>query len=149
MAFTGNFICTSFLQEILQAKHDFTATTGHTFKLALYTNSATFNASTTDYTPTNEVTGTGYVAGGAVLTSVTPAIDDDAAVCDFADLTFGTVTLTARGAIIYNTTADGGTGTTNAVAILDFGEDKTATGENFTISFPSADKTNAIVRISG
>lgn len=149
MAFNGNFMCTSFKQEVLQGKHDFTATTGHTFKIALYTNDATFNADTTDYTATNEVSGTGYTAGGATLTSVTPAIDDDAAVCDFADVTFASASITARGAIIYNTTAGGGTGTTNAVAVLDFGEDKTSVAGDFVISFPSATKTAAIVRING
>lgn len=148
MAFTGNFLCTSFKQELLQAKHDFTASTGHTFKLALYDNNASFTAATTDYTATNEVSGTGYSAGGAALTTVTPTTSGTTAFADFADLVFSTVTLTARGALIYNTTTGGGSGTTEAVAVLDFGSDKTATAGDFTIVFPTADASNAIIRVA-
>lgn len=148
MAFTGNFMCTSFKQELLQAKHDFTASTGHTFKLAMYTNSASLTAATTDYTATNEVSGTGYSAGGGTLTNVTPTTSGTTAFTDFDDLTFSTATITARGALIYNTTTGGGTGTTNSVVVLDFGGDKTSTAGDFTIVFPTADASNAIIRIA-
>ena len=148
MAFTGNFLCTSFKQEILQAKHDFTASTGHTFKLALYDNNASFTAATTDYTVTNEISGTGYSAGGGTLTNVTPTTSGTTAFADFADLVFSTATITARGALIYNTTTGGGSGTTETVAVLDFGSDKTSTAGDFTIVFPTADASNAIVRVA-
>lgn len=149
MAFTGNFMCTSFKQELLQAKHDFTASTGDTFKLAMYTNSASFTAATTDYTATNEVSASGsYTAGGGTLTNVTPTTSGTTAFTDFADLTFTTATITARGAMIYNTTAGSSTGTTNSVVILDFGSDKTSTAGDFVIVFPTADASNAIIRIA-
>jgi hypothetical protein len=148
MAFTGNYLCTSFKQEILQAKHDFTASSGDTFKLALYNNSASFTAATTDYTATNEISGTGYSAGGGTLTSVTPVTSGTTAFADFADLVFSSATITARGALIYNTTAGSGSGTTDTVAVLDFGADKTSTAGDFTIVFPTADASNAIVRIA-
>jgi len=148
MAFTGNFMCTSFKQGLLQAQHDFTASTGHTFKLALYDNSASFTAATTDYTATNEVSGTGYSAGGGTLTNVTPTTSGTTALTDFDDLTFSTATITARGALIYNTTTGGGTGTTDSVVVLDFGGDKTSTAGDFTIVFPAADASNAIIRIA-
>jgi hypothetical protein len=148
MAFTGNFLCTSFKQELLQAKHDFTASTGHTFKLAMYDNNASFTAATTDYTATNEVSGTGYSAGGGTLTNVTPTTSGTTAFADFADLVFSSATITARGALIYNTTTGGGSGTTETVAVLDFGADKTSTAGDFTIVFPTADASNAIVRVA-
>jgi len=141
-------MCTSFKQELLQAQHDFTASTGDTFKLALYTNSASFDASTTDYTATNEVSGTGYTAGGGTLTNVTPTTSGTTAFTDFADLTFSSATITARGALIYNTTTGSGTGTTDSVVVLDFGADKTSTAGDFQIVFPTADATNAIIRIA-
>jgi hypothetical protein len=148
MAFTGNYMCTSFKQQLLQAKHDFTASTGDTFKLAMYTNSATFNASTTDYTATNEVSGTGYSAGGGTLTNVTPTTSGTTALTDFADLTFSSATITARGALIYNTTTGAGTGTTDTVLVLDFGSDQSSSAGDFTITFPTADASNAIIRIA-
>lgn len=148
MAFTGNFMCTSFKQEVLQAQHDFTASTGHTFKLALYDNNASFTAATTDYTVTNEISGTGYSAGGGTLTNVTPTTSGTTAFADFDDLTFSSATITARGALIYNTTAGGGSGTTETVVVLDFGADKTSTAGDFTIVFPTADASNAIIRIA-
>lgn len=149
MAFTGNFMCTSFKQELLQAKHDFTATTGHTFKIALYTNSASFTAATTDYTSTNEVSNSGsYSAGGGTLTNISPTATGTTAFTDFADITFTSATITARGALIYNTTTGGGTGTTDTVAVLDFGSDKTSTSGDFQILFPTADASNAIIRIA-
>jgi hypothetical protein len=149
MAFTGNFMCTSFKQQLLQAKHDFTNSTGHTFKLALYTNSASFTAATTDYTATNEVGDSGsYAAGGGTLTNVTPTTSGTTAFTDFADLTFTSATITARGALIYNTTTGGGSSTTDTVVVLDFGSDKTATAGDFQIVFPTADASNAIIRIA-
>ena len=148
MAFTGNFMCTSFKQELLQAKHDFTASTGHTFKLAMYDNNASFTAATTDYTATNEVSGTGYSAGGGTLTNVTPTTSGTTALTDFSDLTFSSSTITARGALIYNTTAGGGTGTTETVVVLDFGSDKSSSAGDFTIVFPTADASSAIIRIA-
>lgn len=148
MAFSGNYMCTSFKQGLLQAQHDFTASTGHTFKLAMYTNSASFDASTTDYTVTNEVSGTGYSAGGGTLTNVTPTTSGTTALTDFGDLTFSSSTITARGALIYNTTTGGGTGTTDSVIVLDFGSDKSSSAGDFTIVFPTADASNAIIRIA-
>ena len=149
MAFTGNFLCTSFKQELLQAKHDFTLSTGHTFKIALYTNSASFTAATTDYTATNEVGASGsYSAGGGALTNITPTTSGTTAFADFADITFTSATITARGALIYNTTTGGGSSTTEAVVVLDFGSDKTSTAGDFQIVFPTADASNAIIRLA-
>ena len=144
MAFTGNFMCTSFKKELMTATHDFTASTGNTFKLAMYTNSASFTAATTAYTATNEVSGTGYSAGGGTLTNVTPTTSGTTAYADFADLTFSTATITARGALIYNDTATGDP----SVVVLDFGGDKTSTAGDFTVVFPTADASNAIIRIA-
>lgn len=141
-------MCTSFKKELLEAKHDFNATSGHTFKIALYTSSASLDGSTTNYSTTNEVTGSaGYTAGGNTLTNVDPTTSGSTAFTDFADTTWSSATITANGALIYNTTADGGTGTTNAVAVLAFGGDKTSTNGDFVIQFPVADATNAIIRI--
>jgi|TARA_R110000822_G_scaffold49040_2_gene128787 hypothetical protein len=136
-------LCTSFKQEILVGTHNFTATSGNTFKLALYTSSATLNASTTAYTTSNEVSGTGYTAAGAALTSVTPTTSGTTAFCDFADLTFSSSTITANGALIYNDTQSD-----KAVCSLAFGGDKTSTAGDFTIQFPTADASNAIIRIA-
>jgi hypothetical protein len=145
MAFTGNFLCTSFKQEILQGVHNFTASTGNTFKLALYTNSASFTAATTAYTASNEVGNSGsYAAGGGTLTNVTPTTSGTTAFTDFADLTFTSATITARGALIYNDTAAGDP----AVVVLDFGTDKTSTAGDFQIVFPTADASTAIIRIA-
>tara|TARA_R110001632_G_scaffold101855_3_gene209801 strand:+ start:480 stop:929 length:450 start_codon:yes stop_codon:yes gene_type:complete len=149
MAFTGNYMCTSFKQELLTATHNFTNGTGDTFKLALYDNSAAFTAATTDYTATNEVGNSGtYTAGGGSLTNVTPTSSGTTALTDFSDLTFTSATITARGALIYNTTAGAGTGTTNSVVVLDFGSDKSSTAGDFQIVFPTADASNAIIRIA-
>ena len=136
-------LCTSFKQEILVGTHNFTATSGNSFKLALYTSSATLNASTTAYTTSNEVSGTGYTATGAALTSVTPTTSGTTAFCDFADLTFSSSTITANGALIYNDTQSD-----KAVCTLAFGGDKTSTAGDFTIQFPTADASNAIIRIA-
>jgi len=145
MAFSGNFMCTSFKKELLQGTHNFTASSGNTFKLALYTNSASFTAATTAYTSSNEVSNSGsYSAGGGALTNVTPTSSGTTALTDFADLEFTSATITARGALIYNDTASGDP----TVAVLDFGADKTSTTGTFTIQFPTADATNAIIRIA-
>jgi len=145
MAFTGNFMCTSFKQQLLTATHDFTNTTGSTFKLALYDNNASFTAATTAYTATNEVGDSGsYAAGGGALTNVTPTTSSTTAFTDFADLTFTSATITARGALIYNDTAAGDP----AVVVLDFGSDKASTAGDFQIVFPTADASNAIIRIA-
>jgi hypothetical protein len=144
MAFTGNFMCTSFKSEILRAVHNF-ATGGNTFKLALYTNSASFTAATTAYTTTNEVAASGsYVAGGGTLTKLGVSTSGTTALTDFSDLSFTTATITARGALIYNDTAVGDP----TVAVLDFGSDKTSTSGTFTIVFPAATATGAIIRIA-
>lgn len=157
--FSGNFMCTSFKQQLLLAVHDFrtgVAGTGDTFKLALYTSAAgvTFDASTTAYTTTTEVAASGsYAAGGGNLTNVIPTTSGTTGFTDFADLTFTTATITARGALIYNSTpsANGpaGTALTNpTVCVLDFTTDKTSTAGDFTIVFPTFDATNAIIRIA-
>jgi len=149
MSFTGNFMCTSFKQQLLQGQHDFTNSSGHTFKLALYDNSASFTAATTDYTTSNEVSASGsYSAGGGTLTSVTPTTSGTTAFCDFGDLTFTSATITARGALIYNSTTDGGSNTTDSIVILDFGSDKSSTSGDFQIVFPTADASSAIIRIA-
>jgi len=145
MPFTGNFMCTSFKVELMRAVHNFTASTGNTFKLALYTNSASFTAATTAYTTTNEVTASGsYSAGGGTLTNVTPTSSGTTAFTDFADISFTTATITARGALIYNDTATGDP----TVVVLDFGSDKTSTSGTFQVIFPAADASNAIIRIA-
>jgi hypothetical protein len=141
-------MCTSFKKELLEAKHDFNSTGGDTFKIALYTSSATLGASTTNYSTTNEVSGTGYTAGGKSMTVIDPVTSGTTAFVDFADVTWASATITANGALIYNSTADGGTGTTNAVAVLAFGGDKTSTNGDFVIQFPTADASNAIIRIA-
>ena len=137
-------MCTSFKQELMEAKHNFLASGGNTFKLALYTSSATLDATTTAYTATNEASGTGYTATGAALTNVNPTTSGTTAFTDFADLTFSTATITARGALIYNDTASGDP----TVVVLDFGADKTSTSGDFQIVFPTADASNAIIRIA-
>ncbi len=137
-------VCTSFKQEILVEGHDFTATTGDTFKIALYSSSATLSASTTAYSATNEVSNSGtYTAGGGSLTAVTPTTSGTTALCDFADASFTSATITARGALIYNSSASN-----KAVVVLDFGGDKTSTSGTFTIAFPAADASNAILRLA-
>jgi hypothetical protein len=140
-------VCTSFKRELLEGKHDFNATGGDTFKIALYTSAATLDAATTDYTVSGEVVGVGYTAGGVTLTNVDPASGGTVAYIDFSDATWTDATITAAGALIYNTTTDGGTGTTNAVAVISFGGDKTSTNGDFVVQFPTADAANAIVRI--
>ena len=148
MAFTGSAVCNSFKTEVLTAIHDFTASTGDTFKLSLYTNSASPTKSTTVYFTGDEVSesGTGYTAGGNSLTSVTPALSTDTACCDFSDTSWTSATITARGALIYNSTAT--PDNEQAVCVLDFGGDKTCTAGTFTIQFPTADASDAILRLA-
>ena len=137
-------MCTSFKQELLQALHDFDNPGGNTFKIALYTSSATLGASTTAYTTSNEVASTGnYTAGGNTLSAVTPTSSGTTAFTDFADTTWSSATITANGALIYNST-----NSDRAVAVLAFGGDKTSTNGDFTIVFPAADASNAIIRIA-
>ena len=140
-------ICNSFKTEILTAVHNFTATTGNTFNLALYTSSATINKSTTAYSATNEITntsGTAYTAKGNALTSVTPVLSSDTAVCDFADTSWTSASFTANGCLIFNDTA---TGDPSCCAIA-FGGDKTVSSGTFTIQFPTPDASDAIIRIA-
>jgi hypothetical protein len=137
-------LCTSFKVEILQGIHNFTTSTGDVFKLALYTSSANLDATTTAYSATNEVGNSGtYTAGGGALTNVTPTSSGTTAFLDFADISFTSATITARGALIYNSSKSN-----RAVAVLDFGSDKISTTGTFTVQFPAADASNAIVRIA-
>jgi hypothetical protein len=144
-------VCTSFKVELLKGEHDFTASTGDTFKIALFTSSATLGASTTDYSTSNEITntsGTAYTAGGATLTSVTPVADSTTAVCDFADVSWTSASFTANGCLIYDTTTGTGSSTTDSVCAIAFGGDKTVSSGTFTIQFPTADASDAILRIA-
>jgi hypothetical protein len=144
-------MCTSFKVELLSGGHNFNTTnvarlvdTQDVFKLALYTSSATLDATTTAYSVTNEASGTGYSAGGGTLTvSAVPQASGTTAILDFADLTFSAATITANGALIYNDT-----NSDTAVAVLAFGGDKTSTNGDFTIQFPAFDASNAIIRIA-
>ena len=136
-------MCTSFKSELMTATHNF-ATNGNAFQLALYTSSATMSASTTAYSTNQEATGTNYTAKGGTLTKVAPTTSGTTAFTDFADLTFGTATITARGCMSFNDTASGDP----AVAVFDFGGNKTSTAGSFTITFPTADASNAVIRIA-
>jgi hypothetical protein len=150
-------LCTSFKQEILQGIHNFTSgsgggtttTTGsgNAFKIALYTSSATLSAATTAYSGTNEASGTGYSGGGAALTNVTPTTSSTTALTDFADVTWGSSSITARGAVIYNSSTTAGSAN-RAVLVLNFGSDKASSSGDFTITFPTADASSAIIRIA-
>mgnify|MGYP003153515842 FL=1 len=136
-------MCTSFKTQLLTATHNF-ATNGNAFKLALYTSSATMGATTTAYSTSQEVSNSGsYAAGGGTLTKVAPTSSGTTAFTDFSDLTFTTATITARGALIYNDT-----NSDKAVCVLDFGSDKSSSSGSFTIQFPAADASNAIIRIA-
>ena len=140
-------ICNSFKQEILVGTHNLTASSGNTFKIALYTSSASLGASTTAYSTSNEISntsGSAYTAGGATLTSVTPTLDSSTAVCDFADTSFTSASFTARGCMIFNDSASGDP----AVCVIDFGADKTVTSGTFTIQFPAQTAGNAIIQIA-
>ena len=146
MAITSE-ICNSFKAEILKAIHNFTASSGDTFNLALYTSSATLNKSTTAYASTNEIantSGSAYSAKGKALTSVTPVLSTDTAVCDFANISWSSASFTARGCLIFNDTASGDP----SVCAIDFGGDKTVTSGTFTIEFPAASAGTAIIGIA-
>jgi len=149
MAFTGNFMCTSFKLQLLTGTHAFTttvtrgSTAADTFKIALYTSSATLDASTTAYSATNETSGTGYTAAGNTLASAATSSSGTTAFVDFADSSWTTASFTARGALIYNSTQSN-----KSVVVLDFGSDKTVSAGTFTIVFPAADATNAIIRLA-
>jgi len=150
-------MCTSFKQELLQGIHNFTngsgggtSTTtgsGNAFKIALYTSSASLGASTTAYSSSNEASGTGYSAGGAALTNVTPTTSSTTALTDFVDVTWSSSSVTARGAVIYNSSTTGGSAN-RAVLVLNFGSDKSSSSGDFTITFPTADSSSAIIRIA-
>jgi hypothetical protein len=138
-------ICNSFKVEILKAVHNFTAGGANVFNLALYTSSATLNKSTTAYITTNEVaTATGYTAKGKALTSVTPVLSSDTAVCDFANVSWTSASFTSRGCLIFNDSV----ATDPAVCAIDFGGDKTVTSGTFTIEFPAASAGTAIIGIA-
>ena len=144
-------ICSSFKQELLQGKHDFDSSGGDTFKIALFDSDASLGAATTDYSTSEEVTntsGSAYVAGGAALTNSGVSLSSTTAFTDFSDVSYTSASFTANGAMIYNTTTDGGSGTTDAVAVIAFGSDKTATNGTFTIQFPANDSSNAIIRLA-
>ena len=136
-------MCTSFKKELLEGVHNFKNSGGSTFKLALFTSSASLDAATTAYSTSNEASGTNYTAGGLALTRVDPSSSGTTALTDFADLTFSTASVTANGAVIYNSSASDA-----AVIVLAFGGDKTSTAGDFTIQFPTADASNAIIRIA-
>ena len=150
-------MCTSFKQEILQGIHNFTSgsgggtttTTGsgNAFKIALFTSSASLGASTTAYSTSNEASGTNYSAGGAALTNVTPTTSSTTALTDFANVTWSSSSITARGALIYNSSTAAGSAN-RAVLVLNFSEDKASSSGDFTITFPAADSSSAIIRIA-
>jgi hypothetical protein len=149
MAITTNAICNSFKKELLAGEHDFDSAGGDTFKLAMYLSTAAIGASTVGYATTSEVSSpAGYSAGGKALVNEGVKVSSAVAITSFANLSFTGVTLTARGALIYNSTTDGGVATTNAVAVLDFGGDKTATSGTFTIQFPAFTTSAAILRLT-
>ena len=140
-------VCNTFKTEVLTAVHNFTASSGNTFNLALYTSSASLGASTTAYSSSNEITntsGSAYSAKGKALTSVTPVLDSSTAVCDFSDISWTSASFTANGCLIFNDSASGD----EAVCAIAFGGDKTVSSGTFTIQFPAADASNAILRIA-
>jgi hypothetical protein len=138
-------MCSSFKRDLLKGYHGMDS---DTFKMALFTSSATLGASTTGYSSTNEVSGTGYTAGGQALDNGSVTLSGTTAYVDFDDETWSTATITANGALIYNTQTNGGSGTTDAVAVLAFGGDKTSTNGDFVVQFPTADASNAVIRIA-
>ncbi len=136
-------MCSSFKQELLVGTHNFTTSSGNTFKLALYTSSANLGAATTAYSTSNEASGTAYSAGGNTLTNVTPTLDSTTAITDFTDTSWNSSTITARGGLIYNSSASN-----KAVAVLDFGSDKSSSNGTFSVIFPAAAASTAIIRIA-
>ena len=144
-------ICSSFKQELLQGKHNFASSGGDTFKLALFDSNASLGAATTDYSTSEEITntsGSAYTAGGATLTRSGVGLTSTTAFTDFSDVTYSSASFTANGAMIYNTTTGAGTSTTDSVAIIAFGGDKTASNGTFKIEFPANDATAAIIRLA-
>ena len=144
-------VCSSFKSELLSGKHDFDSSGGDTFKIAMFTSSASLDATTTDYSTSNEITnssGTAYTAGGKALTNQGVTLSSTTAYTDFADVSWTSASFTANGAMIYNTTTDGGSGTTDAVCIIAFGGDKTVASGTFTVQFPAAGATTAILRLA-
>ena len=146
-------VCSSFKQELLQGKHslDTSGNGGDTFKIALFTSSASLGAATTDYSTSNEITntsGTAYTAGGEALTNTGVGLTSTTAFTDFSDVSWTSASFTANGCMIYNTTTAGGSGTTDAVCVVAFGGDKTVSSGTFTVQFPTADASNAIIRIA-
>jgi len=144
-------VCSSFKSELLSGKHDFDSSGGDTFKIAMFTSSASLDATTTDYSTSNEITnssGTGYTAGGAALTNSGVTLSSTTAYTDFDDVSWTSSSFTANGAMIYNTTTDGGSGTTDAVCVIAFGGDKTVSSGTFTVQFPAAGATTAILRLA-
>ena len=144
MAFTGNYMCTSFKKELMQGIHNLSLSGGNTFKMALYTDAATLDASTTAYTTSNEVSGTGYSAPGKNLTNVDPLTSGTTAYAEFGDQTWTTSTITARGALIYNDTASGDP----SVVVLDFGSNKSSSAGDFAVVMPTFNSTSALIRIA-
>ena len=144
MAFSGNFMCTSFKKELMEAKHNFLLSGGNTFRMALYDDDSSFTAATTAYTSTDEISGTNYTAKGESLTRIDPTTSSTTAYTDFADVAWSTATFSAMGAMIFNDSASGDP----SVLILDFGALKTAPAGTFTVAFPAADASNAIIRIA-
>ena len=144
-------VCSSFKQELLQGKHSFESSGGNTFKLAMFTSSASLGASTTDYSTSNEISntsGSAYSAGGIALTNTGVGLTSTTAFTDFSDVSWTSASFTANGCMIYNTTTDGGSGTTDAVCIIAFGGDKTVSSGTFTIQFPTNDSSSAILRLA-
>ena len=144
-------VCSSFKQELLQGKHSFESSGGNTFKLAMFTSSASLGASTTDYSTSNEISntsGSAYSAGGSALTNTGVGLTSTTAFTDFSDVSWTSASFTANGCMIYNTTTDGGSGTTDAVCIIAFGGDKTVSSGTFTIQFPTNDSSSAILRLA-
>ncbi len=144
-------VCSSFKSELLSGKHDFDSSGGDTFKIAMFTSSASLDATTTDYSTSNEITnssGTAYTAGGKALTNSGVTLSSTTAYTDFADVSWTSASFTANGAMIYNTTTDGGSGTTDAVCVIAFGGDKTVSSGTFTVQFPAAGATTAILRLA-
>ena len=142
-------ICNSFKQEILEAEHNFTASSGNTFNMALYDSDAVLSKSTTVYITTEELATTGgYTAKGNALTSVTPVLDSDTAICDFSNTSWTSASFTARGCLLYNTTAITGFTTNRSVIVINFGGDKTVTSGTFTIEFPAVAASTAIIQLA-
>jgi len=144
-------VCSSFKQELLQGKHNFSSSSGDTFKLAMFTSSASLDATTTDYSTSNEITntsGTAYTAGGKALTNTGVGLTSTTAFTDFSDVSWTSASFTANGCMIYNTTTGTSSGTTDAVCVVAFGGDKTVSSGTFTIQFPTNDATSAILRLT-